>query len=131
MQNASESIYASHPTEPPLKVEERDGDRVELAFTVDPDLFQLQGHFPGKPVLPGVAQIDWAVRFARRYLGMEGDIIRLGQLKFSALILGGSEVRLRLDWRRETHRLHFSYHMGEETCSSGFFELAAQELAAQ
>lgn len=118
--------YATHPTEPPLTIVRREGDSIEFAFRVEEQLFQLQGHFPNEPILPGVAQIDWAAKFARRYLGMEGDIIRVGQLKFTQIIAGGSDVRLHLDWRRDAGRLYFTYHMGGENCSSGFFELVAQ-----
>jgi|TARA_R100000005_G_C4998799_1_gene205457 3-hydroxymyristoyl/3-hydroxydecanoyl-(acyl carrier protein) dehydratase len=125
MQNISQITWSASPTEPRLTIVRQDGDSIDLTFTVTEDLFQLQGHFPGEPVLPGVAQVDWAVKFARHYLGMTGEITRLGQLKFSQLIVGGSHIRLNLDWRREAGRLYFTYHEGEKTCSTGFFELTA------
>ncbi len=110
-------------TLPDIRAEQLDGDIVELELFANADLFQFQGHFPEEPVLPGVAQIDWAAVFARKYFDITGNFTRLGQLKFSRLIVAGAVLRLRLEWHREKGRLHFAYHEGSEKCSSGFFEL--------
>ena len=118
--------WSDTPHLPDIRGERRDGNVIELDLFADAELFQFQGHFPNEPVLPGVAQIDWAMRFGREYLGLAAEISRLGQLKFSKLIVGNSNIVLRLEWREEKQRLMFSYSQGEETCSSGFFELTAQ-----
>lgn len=99
---------------------------VEFDLFVDAKLFQFQGHFPNEPVLPGVAQIDWAARLGKEHFGLTGTILRLGQLKFSKLIVANIDILLRLEWSREKQRLLFSYREGEEICSSGYFEFTAQ-----
>ena len=109
---------------PEIRAERRMGNVVELDLFARGDLFQFQGHFPNEPILPGVAQIDWAARFAKSHLGITGNFKRLGQLKFSKLIVADSEIHLRLEWNREKNRLTFSYQMDGKNCSSGFFELA-------
>src|SRR5690606_37926347 len=43
----------------------RDAGQALLTFDLDPALAVFDGHFPGYPILPGVAQLDWAVRFGR------------------------------------------------------------------
>jgi 3-hydroxymyristoyl/3-hydroxydecanoyl-(acyl carrier protein) dehydratase len=118
--------WSEAPHLPEIRAERQDGNLIELDIFADARLFQFQGHFPNEPVLPGVAQIDWAMRFGQEYLSLAGEISRLGQLKFSKLIVGNSDIVLRLEWREEKQRLMFSYSQGEETCSSGFFELTAQ-----
>ena len=118
--------WSDTPHLPEIRVERREETVIELDLFVDAGLFQFQGHFPNEPVLPGVAQIDWAARFGRERFGLTGTITRLGQLKFSKLIVADSQVLLRLEWSEEKQRLLFSYRDGEEICSSGFFELTAQ-----
>lgn len=118
--------WSDTPHLPEIQAERRDGAVIEFDLFVDAGLFQFQGHFPNEPVLPGVAQIDWAARLGREHFDLSGTITRLGQLKFSKLIVADSQILLRLEWNEEKQRLLFSYKEGEETCSSGFFELTAQ-----
>lgn len=110
---------------PEIRSQRREGDIIELDLFVDSGLFQFQGHFPNEPVLPGVAQIDWAARLGREHYGLTGTITRLGQLKFSRLIVADRILLLRLEWNEATQRLVFSYRDGDEACSSGYFELTA------
>jgi hypothetical protein len=44
----------------------RDAASATLRMTLDPALRPFQGHFPQAAILPGVAQLDWAVRFGRQ-----------------------------------------------------------------
>ena len=110
---------------PEIRSKQREGDIIEIELFVDAGLFQFLGHFPNEPVLPGVAQIDWAAQLGREHFGLAGPFTRMGQLKFSRLIVADSLLFLRLEWNREKHRLIFSYRDGGETCSSGYFELTA------
>ena len=61
---------------------------------MDADLQAFQGHFPGHPVLPGVVQVDWAIRFGTRAFGDLGGFRGIDQLKFQALIRPGDVVEL-------------------------------------
>jgi len=89
------------------------------------DLVHFSGHFPKAPVVPGVAQIGWAIHFAQRDLlpdlcpdfrfgGME-------VLKFQKLVRPGDELRLALRFDPQTHKLYFAFTTahGEKPCSSG------------
>ncbi|MFP3344650.1 hypothetical protein R0J87_19425, partial [Halomonas sp. SIMBA_159] len=40
----------------------RSADAAELEIELDPALAAFDGHFPQATILPGVAQLDWAVR---------------------------------------------------------------------
>lgn len=97
-----------------------DDGTVVLSLSVAPELEHFRGHFPGFGVLPGVVQIDWAVRLARRYLpvplrGFKG----MDQIKFQALVLPAVNLSLRLQWDVARGRLTFAYHEGDKLCASG------------
>lgn len=40
------------------------GQQLRYLLWVDPQLTYFVGHFPGQPILPGVVQLDWGIRFA-------------------------------------------------------------------
>ncbi|WP_339716872.1 hypothetical protein [uncultured Sneathiella sp.] len=124
MQTSNDIRWSESRTEPDILSEHCNGDVVELELFAGRELFQFQGHFPGEPVLPGVAQIDWAARLARRYFGFDGEFQKMGQIKFAKLILADRKLRLRLEWQREKGRLTFLFSDDGELCSSGYFVLA-------
>lgn len=76
---------------------------------IDAQLAVFEGHFDGRPILPGVAQIDWAARFARHHLGRERVFSGMRRLKFRRVIQPPTTVCLALDWCDEAV-LQFHYH---------------------
>lgn len=93
--------------------------RAELTMRISGDLKVLAGHFPSLPVVPGVAQIDWAVTWAREAFAMSGAFTRLEALKFQNLMLVGHDVRLTIEWHAERRSLSFKYVSGATVYSSG------------
>jgi 3-hydroxymyristoyl/3-hydroxydecanoyl-(acyl carrier protein) dehydratase len=86
------------------------------------ELRYFAGHFPGLPILPGVVQLQWAIVFASRYLGVEGGIGRVTNLKFSRILQPGDAVTLVLE--RAPAGFGFRFETGAGTCSSGRFACA-------
>lgn len=113
------------PTEPDLRAVRQDGDAVEIDLFNRPDLLQLKGHFPNMPIVPGVAQIDWAVKLAARHLGLPIDVATNFQVKFYRLTLPGTLVTLKLAHDRDRRRLNFAYHQGAQVLTSGFVRMPA------
>lgn len=73
--------------------EQPDGSFVcELVFDVDCPVFT--GHFPGRPLLPGVFQIEIARLVAERIRGTALHIREISRSKFSRAILPGETVRV-------------------------------------
>lgn len=77
---------------------------------ISPDLYHFQGHFPQQPILPGVAQIDWAITLARQAFALPLNLKRMETLKFQALIQPGTRLLLDLEWRPERQQLEFRAH---------------------
>jgi acyl-coenzyme A synthetase/AMP-(fatty) acid ligase len=106
------------PRRPALRALVREGDHAELTLLVDAALPQFDGHFPGHPVLPGVAQLDWAARFARELFDIAAPFDGMEALKFQRVIVPGRRLTLTLDWQ-PPGRLAFRYHSDDGPHASG------------
>jgi acyl-coenzyme A synthetase/AMP-(fatty) acid ligase len=109
----------ARPSEPELRALRQTEEGVELDLYNTPTLKQLDGHFPGMPIIPGVAQIDWAVKFAARHLNLSFDVAKAYQVKFHRLTLPDTMVTLKLMHDAKRQRLTFSYQRGEVVLTSG------------
>lgn len=105
-------------TSPEWIYRQRTESRVEIAFTLDPALSWFLGHFPVQPLLPGVAQLDWAIRHGLELLAPSHRFQAVRSVKFQAPLLPGDHVLLSLDWREEGGVLTFQYRRGEEGATS-------------
>lgn len=92
-----------------VRVGPEGGAAFTLALTAELPAFR--GHFPGDPVLPGMIQVDWAIRFGQEAFGAPGRFAGLDQVKFLEPIRPGDEVELRLAMDRSAGRtrLRFQY----------------------
>jgi acyl-coenzyme A synthetase/AMP-(fatty) acid ligase len=69
---------------------------VRLELDIHPELEAFRGHFPEAPLLPGVVQVDWAIREGERRFGALGVFRGLKALKFQRPISPGMRVTLTL-----------------------------------
>lgn len=105
---------------------ERTPTRGVLKMTITPDLRPLDGHFPGTPIVPGVAQLDWAVSFGRDQFPVPTKLQRVEVLKFMKLMMPGHVVTLELDWNEAKGMLTFKFNATDgKVYSSGRVVLAA------
>lgn len=112
-------MSAGPPREPDIRAVRPVEDGVDLDLVLSPDLAPFQGHFPQAAVLPGVAQIHWAVTFAHRHLALTGGTAPLFQVKFRRIIVPNTAITLALRRDRVKNRLTFEYRAGDELMSSG------------
>ena len=84
-----------------------------LRFTVPAEHPCLPGHFPGRPVVPGVVLLDQVMAAA----GMAGAA-RLPSAKFLRPVLPGEEVSVELR-PLEGGRLSFTAHVGPDLAFRG------------
>ncbi len=104
---------------PEAKLLELAGARARLELVVPAGHPCFDGHFPGRPILPGVVQIDWAIRLGEQHLGPCTPFRGFGPIKFMRTI--GADATLLLALERDAARnvLRFDYSEAGATCSTG------------
>ena len=63
------------------EVSEREPNLIEAGVYVPPESLWFSGHFPGEPIMPGIALLNIAWQVIVRAGGRKGDQIRLDALK--------------------------------------------------
>lgn len=102
-----------------LLTEWHSGDGSYYEMRVPATLVHFEGHFPGMPILPGVVQIDWAVRLASREIEQARAIRSINHLKFKAPVLPGAVLVLRLVHDAARESIRFEFRQGERECTLG------------
>lgn len=77
-----------------------------LRLDVPSDIPYFDGHFPSAPVLPGLAQVDWALRLGRELFDLPPDFISMENLKFQKILQPGCRPVLML--KKQAHVLSFT-----------------------
>ena len=80
---------------------QQQGDSAVLLLRIDADLPWFRGHFPGQPILPGVAQLDWVIHYGTRLLAPDRHFSSVENIKFQQPILPGATLQLTLHWLGE------------------------------
>jgi acyl-CoA synthetase (AMP-forming)/AMP-acid ligase II len=107
--------------EPVLRAQHRTEDAVTLELFIPVELECLRGHFPGLPVVPGVAQLDWAVKFAARTFDLPIAAAEKFQIKFKRVTTAPSDVTLTLRYLAPQQQVAFEYSQGDSVISQGSF----------
>lgn len=97
----------------------RETQQAELELELSPALAAFDGHFPQAAILPGVAQLDWAIRFGREAFALPPRFLRMETLKFQQVLRPGARVNLSLEWLPEKGALQFRYQSVAGTHASG------------
>jgi len=94
---------------PAVRWLEADDTSATAELDIAEDLAIFDGHFPGAPIVPGVAQVDWVMALAPQRLAVPARhrFARLDVLKFQAVIRPGATVRLALAWQPSACALAF------------------------
>lgn len=91
-------------------------------FRIGADHPALPGHFPGRPVVPGVVILDEVLACAERWLGRELVVVGLPQAKFTGVLEPERTARVAL--AHAGARLNFEVHGDAGPLASGTFALA-------
>jgi uncharacterized membrane protein/acyl-CoA synthetase (AMP-forming)/AMP-acid ligase II len=93
---------------PREKVLERQAAIILLEFTIPGESGYFNGHFPGFPILPAVAQIELVIRMASRYFGTGLHVSRSKRIKFSNMIRPGNSLRMELRYDEGRREIRFT-----------------------
>ena len=97
---------------------------VSLDLKVPGDLDYFEGHFEDFPVVPGVVQLMWVRHFARLHLGFGGDVRKMSQVKFKAMLRPGDAVTLSITLDADRGRLKYRLSGNGNEYSSGVLRSA-------
>lgn len=71
-------------------------DSHTLPLRIAPTHPALPGHFPGRPIVPGVVVLDHVLQAAQAWLGKPVSISSLQQAKFVAPLLPDQQAEIQL-----------------------------------
>ncbi|TRZ56175.1 MAG: beta-hydroxyacyl-ACP dehydratase [Rhodocyclaceae bacterium] len=98
----------------------REGGHVVLSLHIPANIVHFSDHFPGMAILPGVVQIDWAIRFAGEYFALTSGFTMIENIKFQALILPDARLDLDLHWNGAAKEsFEFSFATSQRMYSHG------------
>ena len=102
---------------------EKTENSVSLEFTLTDSSPYFDGHFPGFPILPAVAQTELILRFASRYLGTGIAVSDIRRIKFSSLIRPFTALALKLEKKNNILSFEMKSPDGKIIYSQGNFKL--------
>jgi 3-hydroxyacyl-[acyl-carrier-protein] dehydratase len=109
---------------PKLLASELSSDQSEciVEIHIPKEIAYFSGHFDDTPILAGVVQIDWAIYFSAKFMGVDkNNIGDIPQVKFTQVIL--PDTTLFLSLKRDNNKIKFRYFNQETVYSSGTFKI--------
>ncbi len=78
-------------------IESRQEGQLEAVFVFSPELDLFKGHFPDRPIVPGVLEVEMArAALERHFNGAPLRILSIENAKFTREVKPGEELRLQM-----------------------------------
>jgi 3-hydroxymyristoyl/3-hydroxydecanoyl-(acyl carrier protein) dehydratase len=95
------------------------GDRIAVELRVPEDLKYFEGHFPGDPIVPGVAQLAAMETAIAREFPELGPPTGVQKLKFMSALRPGDSLVVTL--ARKAESVEIAIARGDTLCTSASF----------
>ena len=102
-----------------LAQQQSSNDAVTLTLQIPANLTYFAGHFDQIPIVPGVVQLQWAVYYAKQYLGLDISFRHMEAVKFKELLMPEQPLELHLRFYEQAGKLDFCYRSETAEYSSG------------
>lgn len=113
------AILSDRIAEPVVRNLHTTPDTITADLTFMPESEYFRGHFPDYPILPGVVQLHFALKFIKIFFGASHTpAYTITKLKFSSLILPSTTIKFTLT-RHNPTTFSFEYTRGQTRCSGG------------
>ncbi len=90
----------------------------EFHWLVPADHPAFPGHFPGRPIVPGVVLVDRAILFAEEMLGKPGQAWQVGNAKFFSPVGPGEALVFALT-QKPSGAIAFTVRASERQVAAG------------
>jgi 3-hydroxymyristoyl/3-hydroxydecanoyl-(acyl carrier protein) dehydratase len=99
-------------------------DALEARVYVPEDSIWFPGHFPGEPILPGIAVVHAVYEIIRQDAQSRGSsvhILHLKRIRFTSPVRPGDTLLIRITSEVASTEMHYLFKatVGENTVSSG------------
>jgi len=101
------------------KIIEKTENSVSIEFSIPGTSPYFDGHFPGFPILPAVAQTELVIRFAAQHLGTTVCPPEIKRLKFTKFIQPDAPLLLKLTKKENTISFSIRSAENEDVYSTG------------
>ena len=100
---------------------QKSDDSLTLMLEIDPKIEFFKGHFDETPIIPGVAQLYWALEFYIKYFQPSSRpvVSNISALKFQQVIPPHSQIILTMNYSDQKNLLAFSFTSDSANYSSG------------
>ncbi len=113
------------PCQPPVETET--GWTVEAALTGESEY--LRGHFPGRPILPAVAQLALLTQVVRESWGREVSICSIRDLRFRMPLVPEAQIEVRVGADKGDAESRFGIFCAGKPVSQGIVSWSSEEVA--
>ncbi|MET3107101.1 acyl-coenzyme A synthetase/AMP-(fatty) acid ligase [Oxalobacteraceae bacterium GrIS 2.11] len=115
-----QALFSDAPlTAPIYRLCRHEQHEAEYEVSWPEQLHYFVGHFENAPVLPGVAQVHWAIRIGREIFDVPDAFHAMHGLKFHHVVFPNEQTRLKLNYDAHKKCLSFSYTSASKQHSSG------------